>query len=718
LRHRRPWQFRAGALLLAAVLASLLQVLAPAVPSAVEAAAGDWAWRLGAQTAPERRIVVVDIDEASLQAFGPWPWPRTTLAALMAKLADADAAVRVLDIGFPDSREGDAELAIALGRSPTVLGQVFSLDPAATPAAGQVAGALSQPGCPAFAPIGHGAYGTAPALLAAQPLSPALGHMTPLVEGDGIVRSLPALVCYRSAAFASLGLAAVWRVAQSDDTQAAAGSSHTLQPDWQWQDAASLGQAAGWLSPAAWLSSPSLPGLMVPLDERGRLRVPYHIARKSFVSISAAQVLRSEADIGLLRGAIVLVGATAFGAGDVVATPQASVAAGLEVHAQVIAGLLDRRIPYTPRRAAVLQVLAAMAGAGLLLLVAGRVAGSAVRRLPLAGLAGAALVALGAAWLLLAGNLWLPWASVALFVLLAASALAVGEHAQTLLQRERLSAHLGAYLPRPVAQRLMSLDPSGQVQVERRDISVLVVDIRNFSAFAAHRPPEATVALLHAFSTLAVDVIERHGGVIDRVAGDSIVAVWNAVSPCEDHPEQAMAAARELLPATRSLLASNRLETDAGPEQPLALGIGIESGSAIVGSYGPARRRAHAALGEPVSVAARIQQMTADLSVPILAGPRLAARLQADSTESLGDYLLEGLGRHYQLFVPVAWADLVPVDPAWASAASAAERTSEASVPSVDGNPGQRWHSSAQRLVAASAYPLPLRARSGSPRGL
>jgi adenylate cyclase len=213
------------------------------------------------------------------------------------------------------------------------------------------------------------------------------------------------------------------------------------------------------------------------------------------------------------------------------------------------------------------------------------------------------------------------------------------------------------------------------------------------------------VALLHAFSSIAVDVVERHGGVVERVAGDSILAVWNAFSQCDSHPQQAMAAARELLSATRTLLTSNRLETDGGMVQPLALGIGLESGAVIVGSFGPARRRAHAALGEPVSIASRLQEMTIDLSVPILVGPRLAAALQPDSTESLGEYLLEGLGRHCQIYAPAGWAELVPVDPGWATAATATERQSESRA-------WTRWHHSGL-TPAVAAGRLTSRSRFG-----
>lgn len=105
---RRPWQLRSAALALALLLCWLVQSLVPAVLSGVEEAAGDLSWRLGASGQPERRIVVVDIDEASLKEVGTWPWPRATTADLAERLAKAGAAVQVYDIGFSDAKEGDA----------------------------------------------------------------------------------------------------------------------------------------------------------------------------------------------------------------------------------------------------------------------------------------------------------------------------------------------------------------------------------------------------------------------------------------------------------------------------------------------------------------------------------------------------------------------------------------------------------------------------------
>jgi len=664
-----PWRLRIGAVALAAVVVGLLQWLVPQSLSGVEEVAGDAAWRVGASMQPERRVVIVDIDEASLREVGGWPWSRSLMAQLSERLATAGALVQAYDINFSDSKAGDVELSRAWSHSAVVVGQLLSINEAVTPKAGVVSGAIVSNGpCPRFAPHSYGYYGTAAELLQAKP---AVGHLTPQFERDGVVRKLPALICHQGKAYPSLALTTLWRAAQSDE-DASSGS-----PDFEWHTR-SWGGLPG-LGPATWLSSKSLPDLRIPLDEFGAMRVSYHLDRRAFASISAAEVLRGAADLSLLKGTLVLVGATAFGAGDTVATPHASVSAGLEVHAQALAGLLDRRVPYEPSRAGFWQGLAMVLAASTLLVLAVRQRGAPAKRLPLAGLAIASFCWLGSSATLLQGDVWLPWASTALFAVLASVSLATAEHAMARAQRERVSAHLGAYLPAPVAQRLMASDPTGSLQVEQRDVTVLVADIRNFSAFAAHRPAQETAAILHAFCCIAVDVVEQHGGVVENVVGDCVLAVWNAYSPCADHPKQAMDAAQELLRATRQLLVGSQPAAEYSPVQPLALGVGLETGMAIVGSFGPARRRAHAALGEPVSVASRIQQMTLDLSMPILVGPQLADRLPSDNTEPLGEYLLEGLSRHYRLYAPVAWAELVPTDPNWISAATASDRPIEAS---------------------------------------
>jgi adenylate cyclase len=658
--HGSPWRLRFGALVVALLLISLIQWLAPGLLSLAENAVGDYTWRAGASTTMERRVVVVDIDEASLAKVGAWPWSRQTMVKLAERLEAAGAAVQVYDVLFDSSREGDADLAEVWSKLPVVVGQIFSLDPATTPQVGMVGGALASGGCPPFAPLSRGHVANSPTIL-----SPhlAVGHLTPRVQADGVVRKVPAIVCHDGRSYPSLALAALWRAAQ-------AVNGPQIAADWTWHTAADATAGFNPLAPSNWLSSPSLPGVVVPVDDQGDIRVPFRYDRRAFVSLPAHAVLSGTVDLSPLRGTIALVGATAFGIGDVTATPLSSVASGVEVHAQAIAGLLDNRLVVAPQGRVGLQMAAGLGIALVLLAVAVRQQGAPVKRLPIAGATLAVVCYFSAAWAQLSADLWLPWLAPALFALVASTSLATAEHAITRTQRERLSAHLGAYLPGPVAERLALTDPSGSLQVDQRVVTVLVADIRNFSAFAAHRPPQETAALLHAFYCIAVDVVEQHDGVVENVVGDSIMAVWNAYTPCDDQQQQALAAAKELVRATRVLLAHPEAMPRNHPVQPLALGVGLESGTAVVGSFGPARRRAHVALGEPVSVASRLQQMTQDLSMPVLIGQQLAQALPADASLALGDYLLEGLSKQYTLFAPADWVELIPSEQLWAGATS------------------------------------------------
>ena len=658
-------RLRLLALALAAGIVAALAAVLPGAMGLAEDAVGDFAWRLGATRETERRVVVVDIDERAIEQEGPWPWPRATVAKLSQRLREAGVAVQAFDIVFPEPKTGDDALRAVWAGAPVVLGQIFSLDPAAVPDIGVPVGAVGSVGavgtanaaCPAGLPESSGVVANAAGLASADQ---AAGHFTPRVEQDGVIRKVPALICHQGRLYSSLALSALAR---------ATGASKF---EWQLHDATSSGNRyPAFLAPRQWLTSSVLPGMVVPLDGRGDVRVPYGVQREAWLSVSAADLLAGRADTRPLRGTVALIGATAFGISDRIATPLAAVSSGVEVHAQLLSGLLDARVPVTPAVAGWLQLLVALSAALALLALATGRRSPPIKSLPLVG-AGLALAIVGLSmWTQVRLSLWLPWSSAALFALLGATALAAAEHALTRAQRERLSAHLGAYLPGPVAQRLAAVDPTGRLQVDRREVSVLVADIRNFSAFATHRPPEETAAVLHAYCCMAVDVVERHGGLVENFVGDSVVAVWNAYEDLPNHQAKALAAARELFRETTELLASSRHEqTEVSVVQPLALGIGLESGNAIVGSFGPTRRRAHAALGEAVSVAVRLQSMTQDLSLPILIGPHMAAALPANDTVAQGEYLIEGLSRHCELYAPTAWGEWVAPDAVWVRSAA------------------------------------------------
>jgi adenylate cyclase len=590
-----------------------------------EERSGDFFWRHGSHATPERRLLLIDIDDTSVSRIGPWPWPRERVAELVDKLRTAGAQAIALDIVFPDPKSGDEVLSEAIQRSPVVLSQILAIE-GSTPSDGQLQGAQPNLECRQSMATASGFIGNSALLKSSA------GHITPRIAEDGSVRHLPALICHGGKVYASLVLPLLQK---------------TVEPD----DRLILSPGTNWLQPHSSINFAALPGLVVPLDENGDVRVPYRRSRSAFSSISASDILENRFSEQLLKGSLILVGATAFGLADSVPTPHGGAVSGVEVHAQFLSGLLDDAVPYTPRGASALQWLMSGSAAIFLLLLAGVRTGQGriAIWLPVAGLIVSTLWIGLHGWALLNKSLWIGWVTPAIFTFLSAIALAIAEHARLRFERSRLYENLSAYLPAPVANRIALSEVRGIIEADRREVTVLFADIRNFSAYCEGRPPEEAAAMLHAFFTTASTVVEAHQGVIEEFVGDAIMAVWNAPIPCPDHTVQAYAAAQALQKACAPLFPA----TPPPGLEPLALGIGLETGQALVGSFGPAQRRTHGALGETVTIAERLTALTGDLAQPVLIGEKAAKALGPSvALRDMGSFLLEGLRRPHQIFSP------------------------------------------------------------------
>ncbi len=632
----QPWRCRAAALALAALAWLAWAALAPHSLQQFDERSTDVVWRLAASPTPERRVILVDIDDASLAQLGPWPWPRERMAELTRQLDAQGVGLKLFDVVFPDVRSGNAELSQALAardaQSPSVLSQVFALRHESQLRLGLLAGAVPGVGCQAPAMPAQGFIANSAGL------HPRVGHISPVLDADGAVRRLPGFVCFDDHTYPSLvlaGLAALAPATAPSSLLPVAGVG-PWQPAWQ-------------------LHLPSLGGGRIPMNAEGQIRVPYAIARQAMMSVSAADVLLGKLPAGLLKGAWVIVGASAFGLTDAVPTALGGAVSGAEVHAQLLAAALDNAVPYTPRAASWLQLAyALLAVAALLGLAAGRPLQErrAVALLPLLAVA---LVALGFtlhAALLLQADWFVGWSGAALAIGLAGLAMALGEHARSLAEKGRIFRNLASYVSSPVAEQIALTEPSGDIQARRNDVTVLAADLQNFSRYCEARPPEDAARVLHRFFSSAESIIQAHGGVVEEMVGDNLLAVFNGSLACPEHPAQALRAARALwLRCTEELPNTPGLGLE-----PLSVSIGLESGMALVGSFGPARRRVHTVLGQTVSIALRLQALTADVAYPVLVGPTSAQRIgpllgQSDLLlKSLGNFLLPGLQQGCKVF--------------------------------------------------------------------
>lgn len=545
--------------------------------TALDAAAHDARARAWPAPAPDGRLVVVDIDERALAAQGRFPWPRETLAALVDALGSGGAALLGLDLilAEPGTPAGDAALAAALQRHPTVLGLHLNADPRA-PQIGPLPPGLAPP--PGLQAAAHAPWhGHAAPLAVLQAAAAGTGFVNARIDADGVTRRAPLYTLHEGRLQPSLALA----------------MAHVLAGD------AAL-------------------GALRFADAEGLVLLPLPAPEARVRHLSAADVLAGRATPG--RGSVVLVGTTAAGLGDQHTPPVGPLLGGVELHADLLAGLLAGRLPQVPAWAPGATLLSLLAVGALLM--------AALPRLPpVAGIT----LALGCAAALVAGNT-LAWARAGLALPLAAPLVAVaallalqlffGQLAEA-MKRRRLAALFGQYVP-PELVAQMSRDPERwTMQGRAADLTVLFSDVRGFTTFSERLSPTELAALMNRYLSVMTDIVRAHRGTLDKYIGDAVMAFWGAPLDDPAHAEHAVQAALAMQAALPALNA----EFAARGWPPMRVTIGINTGPVVVGDMGSVHRRAYTVMGDTVNVASRLQELSGKLEVPVLVGEATAAAL-------------------------------------------------------------------------------------------
>ncbi|HRH79858.1 MAG TPA: adenylate/guanylate cyclase domain-containing protein [Thiobacillaceae bacterium] len=592
-----------------------------ALVSRLEAAFYDLRLRLYHAQGVDERIVIVDIDEKSLQEIGRWPWPRDVTARLTRNLFEQYGVAAVgYDIVFaePDQSSGlpvlerlaqgplagegvfldtlgrlrpdldyDARLAEALAAGPAVLGYYFNF--ASPPErVGQLPAPLLD--CQALKaqgiePVRSTGYNANLPGLQAQATDAAFFNME--ADFDGTARRMPMVMEQEGKCYGALALLT---------TRAAMGAA-----------AVRVLPGAGGRPPAL-----DMDGLHVPLDARGMALVPYR-STTAYGYISASDVIGARAPAASLEGRIVLLGSTAPGIMDLRVTPMSKVFPGVEIHANLVSAILDGTVKWEPPNLRGLEV-GALTLLGLTL----------AALLPLVSPVWAAVAVTLVSGLLVAGNFqaWDAWnmslplaapllTVIGLFILNMSYGFFV--EARSKAQITRL---FGQYVPPELVEE-MARDPARySLRGESREMSVLFSDIVGFTSISEGLEASELADMLNVFLSHMTRVIQQNKGTIDKYIGDAIMAFWGAPMSDDRHARDAVLTALAMQAALGEL--NPVLKARGWPE--VRIGVGVNTGRMSVGNMGSEFRMAYTVMADAVNLASRLEALTRQYSVWVLVG--------------------------------------------------------------------------------------------------
>lgn len=583
--------------LLTTLLALLAQWQDPAViREHLESKTYDLRMRLREQLRPQPRrddIVIVALDEKSLEEYGRWPWSRTLTARLVQAVSSGRPRVIGIDIFFsePESPAADAALAAAVKAAGNVVLPVVFSDVAkgTTPVSAEQNDLLWDAAFMEVKSV-EGIPWKQWAIQGMRPLPPrpeiarsaaALGHVSSHPDMDGVMRWEILALKHGDDAYPSLAL------------QIARLSQGMRQED--------LGLFGG--------SNIRFGERFIPTDLSNRVLINYYGAEGSFPYVSAADLLSGRVKSGVLAGKVVLIGTSALATYDQKVSPFSADMPGVEKNATVVENILSNK--FMSKSPGVIELVIILCTAIVLTILLPRL--SAQNGV----IFGFSLMAvyLGVAEV---SCIWGVWLSL-MYPLANMAVLLTAQTVSKLLFEEKQSKKIRAMFSSYVTERLvneMIHNPEmARLGGEKREITVLFSDVIGFTTYSENHQPEEVVAILNEYLGAMTDIVLKWDGILDKFIGDAIVVFWGAPMKQEDHAERAVRCALEM----QARLGELRLKWEAEGRAPLSSGIGLNSGDAIVGNIGAeGKKMDYTVIGDHVNLGARVEGLTRRYDARIL----------------------------------------------------------------------------------------------------
>ncbi len=574
------------------------------------------------------QIVVVDLDEKSLDEYGQWPWPRTRWAALVEKLTELGASAVVFDIVFPE--EDTTSIAGLADGIPGITEETRNTLKSVPTNDDLFAAAIKESGLVVTGHTPLSVKRSDPGYTGSSIRGELGADPRPWVEDhpfilrnvevldraaagrgvfsvaedrvDGIVRMVPMIVASPEGIFPSLSLEAI---------RIHLGARNVI---------VETDENDGMQRIILQKLRPVRENIEIPVDRNARIWVYYTPGSNYRANyVAAADVLGDRVAENRFKGKIALIGTSSQGLFDVRATPLDPVLPGVEVHANLIENILNNTQLTRPAVADGYEVLAAIA-IGLLMIIVTPLLGARISMLFF--IAGTSFV-IWFCWNAFSTRLelWDPGFPVmvaTLFYGFLTYAAFIREEAQ----RKQVRSAFGQYLSPDLVKKLADDPDQLALGGEMREMTFMFCDIRGFTSISELFDAQGLTRLINRFLTPMTNIILAKSGTIDKYMGDCIMAFWNAPLLDEDHARDSCHSALMMVEGLKVLNEELRLEAEAEQREhrPIKIGIGLNSGEACVGNMGSEQRFDYSVLGDSVNLASRLEGQSKAYGVTIVLG--------------------------------------------------------------------------------------------------
>ena len=543
-------------------------------------------------------VVIVDIDEKSLQNLGQWPWPRDILSKILYNLTKAEVAVIGLDIVFAEEdrtsphkilkkleiqKENipnfDLEFAQAIANTPTILGYQFEFTDEKfinknAPSIQTIFIEKNKKMGKNYLITAQGTILNIPIL---QDNSYSSGFFNNIPDDTGIIRSIPLIISYEDEIYPSLSLEAL---------RIGLGVSK-IYINYDENGIANL----------------QVGDFIIPTDRHGRLLINFRGKEKTFKYISAFDIYNDSFDKEDITNKIVLIGTSAAALMDLRATPFESVFPGVEIHANAIDNIIAQDFLYKASWIEGLNII--------IIFILSIFTFFMIKKMPIwltpFFILGLIFAVCYSIYYLLFNvgivlNILFPLFTIVTNGIIS---LLIG-YFYEIKRKEEIKNKFASKVSKNVMEELIKDLDNNKLQAQNKEVSIFFSDIRGFTNISEKiDKPDLLVKYLNQYMTPMSEIIIKNNGTIDKYIGDSIMAYWNAPFDIDNHADKAVISALEQLEELKKL--NIVLKNLNQPK--IDIGIGITTGIVTVGEIGSIGRSDYTIIGDNVNLGSRIESL-------------------------------------------------------------------------------------------------------------